>query len=421
MSVSRRGLMEGLGTLSVAAGLGGPLSTSPANARTAGFPYKGLFEFSGRYLNAAYVHPMSVRAREAGQEWLRKRATEATHRWPRPDENSRENAKAKFAKLINAAPADIAVVPSTLSGENLVAETLRAGNGGRGFGVVTDPFHYQDSLVLYSELYSDPIPVRVVKPRGNRIDLADIEALIDADVKLVAVSMVASANGFYHDMKALCDTVHKKGAMVYADIIQAAGAVPFDVQETGVDFCCAGSYKWLMGDFGPAFLYVRPDRLKLLKRVQLGWYGIPAHTLHILPGDPPGRPEGEWRLGTDTASIFEVSTPAFGPLAIDDAALDLLLDIGVENIARWRQPLIDRLQDAMPEIGLPLITPKGTRGPIAAFSYKAALKELGPVLEEAKIRVTLYENTIRVSPSIYNDINDIDYLLDVLRSHVKSR
>ena len=75
----------------------------------------------------------------------------------------------------------------------------------------------------------------------------------------------------------------------------------------------------------------------------------------------------------------------------------------------------------MPEIGFPLITPKGTRGPIAAFSYGGARKELEPVLEEARIRVTLYENTIRVSPSIYNDMHDFDRLLDVLKSHRASK
>jgi len=43
--------------------------------------------------------------------------------------------------------------------------------------------------------------------------------------------------------------------------------MPLDVKASGVDFCCAGTYKWLMGEFGMAFLYVRSDRLPQLKRV----------------------------------------------------------------------------------------------------------------------------------------------------------
>jgi selenocysteine lyase/cysteine desulfurase len=48
---------------------------------------------------------------------------------------------------------------------------------------------------------------------------------------------------------------------VYADIIQAAGAIPFDVKASGVDFCRAGAYKWLMGEFGVAFLRTRSASL----------------------------------------------------------------------------------------------------------------------------------------------------------------
>ena len=68
--------------------------------------------------------------------------------------------------------------------------------------------------------------------------------------KLVAVSLVSMINGFQHDLKALCDIAHSRGALVYADIIQGAGAVPIDVHAWGVDFCACATYKWLMGDFG---------------------------------------------------------------------------------------------------------------------------------------------------------------------------
>jgi hypothetical protein len=63
------------------------------------------------------------------------------------------------------------------------------------------------------------------------------------------------------------------------------------------------TYKWLMSEFGVAFLYVRPDRLPQLKRVQVGWRQVKAHTSHFLPFDPLGPVIGEWQLGTDTASL----------------------------------------------------------------------------------------------------------------------
>jgi hypothetical protein len=55
-------------------------------------------------------------------------------------------------------------------------------------------------------------------------------------------------NGFEHDLKAVCDLAHSRGAKVYADAGQAVGAVPVDVRASGVDFLACSSYKWLMGD-----------------------------------------------------------------------------------------------------------------------------------------------------------------------------
>ncbi len=114
------------------------------------------------------------------------------------------------------------------------------------------------------------IPSESQKSGGNRIDLADIDALIDKNTKLVSVSLVSSQTGFCHDLKALCEIAHRKGALVMRTSFRLQALWPVDVQDSGVDFCCAAGYKWLMGEFGPAFLYVRPDRLHLCKRGAIG-------------------------------------------------------------------------------------------------------------------------------------------------------
>src|SRR6185295_8020667 len=92
-----------------------------------------------------------------------------------PRQNARNAAVERFARLINADPSDIAVVSSTMEGENLVTISLGVGAGA---GVVTDALHYDGSLALYGELQKRGVPVGVVKPRGTRIDLADVRALL---------------------------------------------------------------------------------------------------------------------------------------------------------------------------------------------------------------------------------------------------
>src|SRR6185437_519042 len=297
MDLSRRVL---IGSLSV-------LPLTGAAKAVPSLPDKASYEFSGTYLNAAYAHPVNRQARQAGNDFLAARANrEVTRAWPA--DNPRNQAVAKFAAFINADPDEIAVVPSTMEGENHLLAALGIDEN---HGVVTDAYHYGPSLVLYGELHKRGVPLSVVAPRNNRIERADIEQAIGPNTKLVAVSHVGSNTGFQHDLKALCDVAHRKGAFVYADIIQSVGAIPFDVKESGVDFCCCGTYKWLMGDFGTAFLYVRPDRLKDLKRTAVGWRQVTNEVSHVYPFDPPGPAIGDWTMRTGTAATFEVSTPSW--------------------------------------------------------------------------------------------------------------
>jgi len=375
-----------------------------------GLPDKRSFPFSGTYLNAAFSHPLGAQGLAGAQSHLQARTYEVERSWPRV--NSRDAAVAAFAGLIQAAASEIAVVPSTMEGENLVAAAVGLGPGA---GVVTDAFHYDASLAMYGELQRGGVPVAVVAPRGNVLDLRDFEAAITKGTRLVAVSLVSSLTGFRHDLKALCEIAHARGALVYADVIQAAGAVPLNVHESGVDFCCCGTYKWLMGDFGTGFLYVRADRLDSLKRVQLGWRQLGSSGHHVYPFDAPGPAIGDWTVRRDTVGRFEVSTPDWMALAMVTASIGYLQGIGVEAIQRHRQPLIDRLESEMPKLGFAALTPN-LGGPIASFAYQGVAKRFGAALAAAKIKISVYENIVRISPSVYNDLEDVERLLRVFRS-----
>ena len=160
--------------------------------------------------------------------------------------------------------------------------------------------------------------------------------------------------------------------MVYADIIQGVGAVPLDVRQIGVDFCCAGTYKWLMGDFGVAFLYAKPESLAQLRRPEIGWRGLTSYTSHFLPYDAPGAAGGEWTLGTEAGEIFEVGTPDWCALEVAAAAMAYLRTVGVSNIARYRAPLLDVLQADLPRVGFLPLTPREGEGPFVVFAREGA-------------------------------------------------
>lgn len=413
--LTRRSVIQAFGGLSLTGmaatvGAGPEKSGQGAAAMCASaLPDKSSFAFKGTHLNAAYTHPLGAFTLKALEGYLQSRVRDAERNWPR--ENARDEAVRLFASLIGAQPNDIAVVPSTLEGENLVAASLGLGTSA---GAVTDPFHYDASLILYGELHKQGMPLTVLSPRGPTVDYRDLDTAISKDTRLVAVSLVSSHTGHCHDLKTICEIAHGRGALVYADIIQAVGAVPLDVRSSGVDFCCAGTYKWLMGEFGTAFLYVRPDRLPALKRVQVGWRQIKHYRAHYPPADSPDPLASDYELGGTAAEVFEVSTPNWSALAASVGALNYLNDTGVERIAQYRAQLLGRLKEELPRRGFVSITPVDSCAPYVVYSREGAAARYRRVLDEAGIFVTLTENRMRVSVSVYNDLEDIERLIHAL-------
>jgi selenocysteine lyase/cysteine desulfurase len=405
MTLSRRQLITGIGLLPPLVGVAAARATPSPGP----LPDRSTFPLDHVYLDAAYTHPFGGAAAAAASAYARSRQQDPQAVSPR--QNARNAAVERFARLINADPVDIAVVPSTMEGENLVVRSLGVGSGA---GVVTDALHYDASLALYGEMQKRGVPLAVVRPRGTRIDLADVREALTRGTRLVAVSLVSSVTGFQHDLGELCALAHAHDALVYADIVQAAGAVPIDVKASGVDFAACGTYKWLMADFGTAFLYVRPDRLDRLTRQHVGWRQLRQYESHVLPYESDGPALGTYQLTSGVAGLFEVGTPAWSALACVAGTLDYIASIGVDAIVRHRQPLLQELQSKLPPLGFTALTPPDSHSPIVAFACKDAQKRFAARLRAANIRISIYENRIRVSPSVYNTVDDIEQLVKAL-------
>ena len=322
-----------------------------------------------------------------------------------------KTVKTLFAGLIRCKVSELSFVPSTTVGENLVVAGLDLG---KGANIVTDALHFEGSLYLYGELRKKGLDVRIVRPRDNRIELRDLDNVIDRNTRLVSLSLVSMINGFQHDLKSVCDLAHSRGAIVYADIIQAAGAVPIDVRSSGVDACACASYKWLMGDMGLGFLYVREDLLdRVIRRTQYGWRQMGHVQYHLFPHDPPGDDVMSWTQAPGVPGHFDGGTVSNATIACLTHSLRYLRDTGVDRIQAHRQPLLQRLQKELPRLGFAPMTPLESTSPIVTFAKKDA-KQLAPRLRKANVDVAVYDHRIRVSPSVYNDMRDVDRLLEVL-------
>lgn len=364
-------------------------------------------------LNNARWHPMSKGTRRAMEQFLDFKSTGGLD-GKEIGPPIQSEARQRFAQLINATPSEISLVQSTTMGENLVVRGL--GIPQSGGNIVTDALHFQGSLFMYLELAKQGLEVRIVQPHKDwRVHLEDLDKQIDRNTRLVALSQVSMITGHEHNLKAVSDLAHSKGTLVYADIIQAAGAMPIDVQASGVDFAACSSFKWLMADFGLGFLYTNKRHLGgKLQRSIYGYRQTTATYYHLLPHESAGERFVEFETSPEAFSYFEASSTASIVAAAVKHSLGEILNLGVANIQAHRQPLLDRLRKEMPRLGFEPLTPIGSNGPLLVFAKKDAAATHGAELKAAKVDVSVYPHRIRIAPSIYNDQSDIDRLLNAL-------
>lgn len=361
------------------------------------FPITG----SRTYLNSAYIAPIPKQVLAAGQEFMEMRA----HQPLSVGDLLRKvgATRTRFARLVNASPDEVALLYTTTEGENIVANSI---DWKRGDNVVIDDLHYEAAFVLYRQLEARlGIELRIARNRDGVVEAADMVPLIDARTRLVSVAWVSSVNGYRHDMRAIADVAHAHGALVYADAIQAVGMFPIDVQASGVDALCCGTYKWLVAGFGVAPFYVQRSVLDRIQPDRFGAFSVARE----LPGQ-----QFELRK---TASKFTYATLPFAEVYQLDAALEYLERIGIPRIEEHTVGLARRLQDGVVSQGYRLSTPTGNKSSIVAFQLAKDPAALAAALTAARVDVTVREHEVRVSPALFNTSDDIDRMLEVTRGH----
>lgn len=381
-----------------------------AGAAAAILPAKDCFAHTDiTYLDNGSSHPISLEAKAAVDAYYAKRTLDPGAQGYNLDE---DGVLAKFAKLINAEPSEVSYVQSTTAGEQMIVRALDLpASGGH---IVTDTLHFFGSLPLYEEMARQGCEVSWLRPVDGRIRLSDVKAAIRKGTKLVALSLVSTINGFEHDLEAVCDIAHAAGAFVYADIVHAAGCIPIDVKASGVDFAATASYKWLMGDFGLGFLYVRKDLLSKLKRTNYGYYGMDGFQTHIYPYDIPGEYVADYTFRPDATGAFALGTHSHSVIAQLDHSLDFIAGLGVSAIQAHAQTMVQALKEELPKRGYQLMTPPEAKSPIVAVAMENARDHLAEPMKAARIRLTIAANRFRLTPSVQNDLSDIDRFLSIL-------
>ena len=365
--------------------------------------------FDGRvWLNSAHQGPLPQSARIEAEAAIAAKVNPAYL-----DEESffavPARVRASIACLINASPSDVLLANSTSYTLNLIAQGLPWRDGDEVICVDGD---FPATVLPWVTLTRRGVRVSLLRAADARIDAELLASAIGARTRVVCLSWVFSFFGHAVDLDALGAVCRERGVWFVVNGSQAVGARVLDVGKTPIDALACCGWKWLCGPYATGFGWLSEPLRAELDNPQPHWLRQ-RRSSRI-------DPVIEYALADDTsAAQLDVFANAnffnFRPFA---AAVEHLLAVGPEAIARHDQLLVERLLTNLDGTDYDVLSPRTgpERSTLVFLSRRDRLRnaEVHETLRDAEIDIALREGRLRVSPHLHNSSEDIDRLTDAL-------
>ncbi|HEV8264363.1 MAG TPA: aminotransferase class V-fold PLP-dependent enzyme [Gemmatimonadales bacterium] len=359
------------------------------------------------YLNTCSLGALGERSRRKLAEFLDVWQSRGASAWYDVWWAALGDLRARYARLIGAAPQEIALAPSISVALSAVAESL---DYSRRPKVVITSLDFPTVAYQWLAKARQGIEVVVVEsPDQVSVPVEAIAQAVDDRTALVATSHVYFTSGAIQDIRAVADAAHARGALCLIDAYQAVGQVPVDVRATGVDVLTAGGLKWLLGGPGIVFAYVREELARRLAPTVAGWFGHRdqfAFDSRVLSFH-------------EDARRFELGTPALAAVYAQLGGLEYLEEIGVPAIRAVTAALTEDLIARARDVGLaPKVAAEAAmRSAIVMLPVPdpaAAVRHLadGGVVADAR------PGHVRLSPFFYNVQDDHVTALERLATYL---
>jgi len=345
------------------------------------------------YLNHAATSPLPGRTRAAMTSFIETRrfVRRAREEYETLDQDLRQ----ALGQLINASPEEIALVQNTAEGINIAAHAIPFQPGDN---VILCDMEYPANVYPWLNLERRGVEARIIPHCEGGLALDDLEATTDERTKAIAVSSVEFLTGFRNDLQSIGKLCRARGIYFVVDGIQSLGATPLDVRECQIDLLSCGGPKWLMGPCGQGFLFCRQELLEEMIPAYAGATSV-VDFLNFRDYDLTFLPDAKrFELGTNNL-VGEV-----GLLA----SVNLLLEVGIEEIRRWTLHLTGVLIEDLQERGYQIASCLRPEHRSAIISFTTPDVEAAyEKLIANKVIVALRENYIRVSPHCYNTEEEV--------------
>lgn len=356
------------------------------------------------YLNAAACGLTPQFARSAMEHWWDDKLTNGSvhyHQW----EEDALKTKDKFATLIHASRDEVAYTMNTSEGLNFAINGIQFK---KGDNVVVNKYDFPSNFLPWLALKQKGVEIRCMEITDRRIPIENIESLIDERTKAVSISSVQFKTGFRCDLEGIGALCKEHGSYFIVDAIQSLGAIEMDVKKSNIDILCTSCYKWLLGPDGIGFLYCNEEVVDEIISTNIGWMSTP---------DP-------WSFPTElelmkTAQKFESGTLPWTLIYAVDSILDMFNSIGVNTITEHIFRLLDNLIAELKSRNVTILSPlkKDERSGILVFDVKQR-DELAAYYQAHNVRISLRDG-IRVSPHLYNNLEDVSVLISHLEKFME--
>ncbi|MBI4521551.1 MAG: aminotransferase class V-fold PLP-dependent enzyme, partial [Gemmatimonadetes bacterium] len=220
------------------------------------------------YLSSCSLGALSRRSERYLSEFLERWNTHGAAAWYEHWLGQTDLLRARVAEFLGIAAADLALLPSASAALSMIAESVDHSRRPR---VVCCDLDFP--TLAYQWAVKPGVELVILRSRdGVSVTPEQFAAAVDEDTMFLATSHVYFTTGFVQDVRALAQIAHEVGAYCLIDGYQAAGQIPVNLRELGVDFYVTGPLKWLCGGPGLAYLYVRDELVRRLRPRITSWF-----------------------------------------------------------------------------------------------------------------------------------------------------
>ncbi len=377
--------------------------TAPSGAVGAAIRDEFPILANATYLNSCSQGALSRRVRAAYEDYLTGWDANGAE-WVHWVERA-ESARASFARIVNASPAEIAVTTSVSQGMNGVVSALDFASRPR---IVISEYEFPTvGQIAHAQALRGAEVVLVRADGDGSLPLERWAEAIDDRTALVCCTTISYRSGHRQDLAAIAALAHEQGALVLADSYQAVGAIDLDVGTLDVDFLTTGTVKYLLASAGLGFLYVRERLLPDLLPTQTGWFADEdIFRMDISDYSPAA-----------DARKFDAGTPPVPNIYGGLAGMAIVEEVGTAAIEAHVSALNSRLIEGLEELGATVVTPRdpARRGPLVCLRSHDALGLVTELAAEGVV-VSARDENVRIAAHLYNTEEDIDRTLEALRT-----